>query len=100
MNDRVVPYPWPGSVDVTYQVLVDVYRLDGVLGEKAWLDAQWSVQSKKDKNVLMLKRATFVEPAGGPSYEALVAAQSRALGNLSREIASALRSLMRDRIRE
>jgi|WetSurMetagenome_2_1015567.scaffolds.fasta_scaffold00923_16 uncharacterized protein len=99
-DDSVLPYPWPGSVDVAYQVLVDVYRFDGVLGEKAWLDAQWSVQSRKDKNVLMLKRATFVEPAGDPSYEALVAAQSRALGNLSREIAAALKGLMRDRVRE
>jgi uncharacterized lipoprotein YmbA len=96
-NDSVAPYPWPGSIDVAYQVLVDVYRFDGILGEKAWLDAQYSVQCKKEKNVILLKRATFVEPAGDPSYGALVAAQSRALGNLSREIASTLQSLLGDR---
>jgi len=99
-NDSVVPYPWPGSIGVTYQVLVDVVRFDGVLGEKAWLDAQWSVRDKRGKNVLMLKRSTFVEPTSGPSYGALVAAQSRALENLSREIATALQGLSRDRVKE
>ena len=99
-NDNVVPYPWPGSIEVTYQVVVDVYRFDGIQGEKVWLDVQWSVRDKKGKNVLMLKRSTFVEPANGPSFGALVAAQSRALENLSREIASALQSLSRNRVKE
>jgi uncharacterized protein len=100
LTESVVPYPWPGSIDVTYQVLVDVYRFDGVLGEKAWLDAQWSVRDKKGKNVVMLKRSTFAEPVVGPSFGALVAAQSRALGNLSREMAFAIRDLSRDKVQE
>jgi uncharacterized protein len=95
-NDSVAPYPWPGSIDVTYQVLVDVYRFDGILGEKVWLDAQWSVQGKKGKNVLLQKRTTLVEPVDGPSFGDLVSAQSRALGSLGREIASALQNLSRD----
>jgi len=28
-TDTVVLYPWPGSVDIAYQVLVDVFRFDG-----------------------------------------------------------------------
>jgi uncharacterized protein len=99
-NDSVVPFPWPGSMDVTYQVVVEVYRFDGILGDKAWLDAQWSIQGKKAKSLFALKRSTFVEPVSGLSFEAMVAAQSRALGNLSREIASTLRSLSRDRTQE
>jgi len=95
-NDSVVPYPWPGSIDVTYQVVVDVYRFDGILGEKALLEAQWSVLEKKGKKVLRLKRSTFIEPAGGTSFGALVSAQSRTLEDLSREIASALQSLTRE----
>lgn len=99
-NDSIVQYPWPGSIDVTYQVLVDVYRFDGILGEKALLEVQWSVLGKKGKRVLQLKRSTFVEPAGGTSFGALVSAQSRTLENLSREIASALQGLTREGAQE
>lgn len=99
-TDSVVPFPWPGSVAVTYQVLVDVYRLDGILGDKAFLDAQWSILEKRDKKMLVLQRSTFVVPIGGPSFGALVTAQSRALGELSREIALVLKALSRDKNQE
>ena len=33
-TDSVVQYPWPASFDVTYQVLVDCYRFDGILGRQ------------------------------------------------------------------
>jgi uncharacterized protein len=96
-TDSVVQYPWPASFDVTYQVLIDCYRFDGVLGDKALLDVQWSVVGKKGRKVLLLKRSTFAEPVGGSSYEALVAAQSRALGSLSREMALAFKSLTQEK---
>ena len=99
-NDSVVPYPWPGSKDVAYQVVVDVYRFDGILGNRALLEAQWSVLGKKDKKVLILKRSTFMEPVSESSFGALVSAQSRALGSLSREIALALQNLAREEVRE
>ncbi len=92
-TDSVMPSPWPASVDVTYQVLIDVYRFDGVPGEKAILDAQWSILGGRGKKVLLRKRSTFLEAIQGPSFSALVTAESRALGSLSREIASAVKSL-------
>lgn len=99
-TDNVVQYPWPASVEVTYQVLIDCYRFDGVLGEKALLEVQWSVVGKKGRKVLLLKRSAFAEPVGGASYEALVAAQSRALESFSREMAQALNSLAREKALE
>ncbi len=99
-TDNVVPYPWPGSVDVEYQVLVELYRFDGVLGEKAILDAQWSVLGKRGKKVLLLKRSIFVEPTREGSFASLVSAESRALDNLSREIALALKNFVLDRAKE
>jgi uncharacterized protein len=99
-TDNVVPYPWPASVDVSYQVLVELFRFDGILGEKAILDAQWSVLGKRGKKVLLLKRSMFVEPTREASFAALVSAESRALDNLSRELASAVKELARDRVQE
>lgn len=99
-TDNVVQYPWPASFEVTYQVMIDCYRFDGVLGDKALLEVQWSVVGKKGRKVLLLKRSAFAEPIGGASYEALVAAQSRALGNLSREMALALKNLVEQKAQE
>jgi uncharacterized protein len=98
-SDSVVPYPWPGSIDVAYQVVVDVYRFDGILGDKALLEAQWSILGKKGKKVLILKRSMFIEPVGESSLAALVSAQSRALGNFSRELAEALQNLVREGVK-
>ena len=92
-TDRVVQYPWPASLDVTYQVLIDCFRFDGILGDRAELEVQWSVLGNKGRQVLLLKRSSVSEPAANPTYEALVAAQGRALGKLSREIALTLLDL-------
>jgi uncharacterized lipoprotein YmbA len=93
----VVAYPWPSSIEVSYQILVELFRFDGILGEKAILDVQWSVVGKRGKRVLLLKRSTFVEPIREASFAALVSAESRALDNLSREMASAIRDLVQER---
>jgi hypothetical protein len=40
----------------------------------------------------MAKRSSFKEPTGAATYEALVAAQSRAVAAFSREIAEGIRT--------
>ncbi len=92
-TDRVVQYPWPASLDVTYQVLIDCFRFDGILGDRAELEVQWSVLGNKGRKVLLLKRSSVSEPAVDATYAALVAAQGRTLGKLSREIALTLLDL-------
>jgi hypothetical protein len=42
---------------------------------------------------LRVRRSTFSETMGAPGYSALVAARSRALGALSRDIATAISDL-------
>jgi len=92
-TDRVVQHPWPTSLDVTYQVLIDCFRFDGILGDRAELEVQWSVLGNRGRKVLLLKRSSVSEPAADATFEALVAAQGRALGKLSREIALTLLDL-------
>jgi hypothetical protein len=91
-NDRVALLPWAGMRAPQYQVLVDVARFDGTLGTGALLDANWRILGAEGKT---LREARFAvsEPAPEPTYSALVAAMSRCLGGLSREIAAALKSL-------
>jgi uncharacterized protein len=90
VTDRVYLYPWRLSVPVDYQVLVDVVRCDGRLGEAAWLEARWSILAGPDKKLLKTNRSSIHEPVAGPQYADLVAAQSRAVAKLSQEIAQAI----------
>jgi uncharacterized lipoprotein YmbA len=72
------------------RVLLDVQRFDSALGEAATLEVLWTVRAADD-SVAAAGRSAIREPAGGPGYDALVAAHDRALVALSREIAAAMR---------
>jgi uncharacterized protein len=87
---RIYLYPWQTAVPIDYQVVVDVVRCDGRLGEAAWLEARWSVLQGPDKKLLKMNRSSIREPVSGADYAAVVAAQSRAMAKLSREIAVAI----------
>jgi hypothetical protein len=74
------------------QVGVEVVQFDGTLGGDAVLVAKWGLFEQEGKKLLSAKRSSFREPTGAATYEALVAAQSRAAAALSREIAEAIKA--------
>jgi uncharacterized lipoprotein YmbA len=73
------------------QVLMDLQRFDSTLGESVTIDALWSIRRSLNGQT-KTGRSLIQEPAGGEGYDALVAAHSRALAKVSREIAEAIRS--------
>jgi len=89
-SERIYPYPWPQEVPVDYRVTLEVIRFDGKLGGEACLIARWSVLGDETGKLLAVKRSSIQEPTGGSGYEDLVAAESRALAELSREIAEVI----------
>jgi uncharacterized lipoprotein YmbA len=89
-TDQIFLYPWRTSLTLDYQVVVDVIRLDGRLGEAAWLVARWSILEGPEKKLLKMNRSSISEPVSGSEYAALVAAQSRAIAKLSQEIVQAI----------
>jgi uncharacterized protein len=89
-SDQIYVRPWPQEVPVKYQVTLEVIRLDGNLGGEAWLVARWSVSGDGPDKLLAVKRSSIQEPTGGSGYGDLVAAESRALTKLSREIAEVI----------
>ena len=64
-----------------YRAPVDIARFDGILGKEVVLNATWRLLMKQGLNEqpLLSKEITIIEPAGGGSYEDLVAAMARAL---------------------
>jgi uncharacterized protein len=94
-TERIFIYPWRLSEPMDYQIILDVVRFDGDLGEDAWLVARWSIVGGKDKELLAVNRSSIREPVSGPDYNALVSAQSRALAKLSHEIVKAIQAASR-----
>jgi hypothetical protein len=88
-TDHVFIYPWRSFVPVDCQVMVDIVRFDGGLGKEVVLVARWSVLTgERDKKLATVQRSEIHEKTGGEGYAEFVAAQSRALAGLSREIAA------------
>ena len=94
-TERIYIYPWRLSEPMDYQIILDVVRFDGDLGEDAWLVARWSIVGGNDKELLAVNRSSIREPVSGPDYNALVSAQSRALAKLSHEIVKAIQAASR-----
>jgi len=89
-TERIHLYPWRVSVPIDYQVVLDIVRCDGRLGDAVWLEVRWSIIGGPEKKLLKTHRSSIREPVSGADYTALVAAQSQALAKLSQEIAEAI----------
>ncbi|WP_186258404.1 PqiC family protein [Burkholderia gladioli] len=84
----VADAPAPPGVPV-YRVSVDVQRFESWPGDKAALDAVWSVRSLATQSV-MTCRSTLVEKVGS-GYDALVAGHRQAVGELAARISAGVR---------
>jgi uncharacterized lipoprotein YmbA len=90
-TDNVISLPQRRPMRLDYQVEVDVTRFDADLSGRALLDARWRVFGRDGERLIGEGRSTIVEPAAEPgTYEAIVAALSKALGQMSAAIASAI----------
>ncbi len=90
---RVAAYPQSAGENADYRVLVDIQRFDSTLGESVTIDALWTVKRVSD-GILRTGRSTARESSSGGTYDAVVAAHSRALATISREIAEAVRFII------
>ena len=91
-HEKIIKTSHNLGTPTTLQVGVEVLQFDGALGGYVVLSVKWGLFGERGKNVLIAKRSSFKEPTGAATYEALVAAQSRAVAALSREIAEAIGS--------
>ena len=91
-QSHVSTYPQNAGQDADYRVQVDIQRFEMTDGEGVALDVLWSVRRAGGDAQKKTGRTVVSEPAGAAGYDALVAAQSRALAAVSRDIAQALRA--------
>jgi len=86
-------FPWRESAPVQYQVIVEVLRLDGDLGGRAFLLTRWAILEERQESPAVARRSSYSERVEAKDYEALVSSLSRLLEDLSRDIAVAIKSL-------
>ena len=91
-SEKIIKTAQNLGVPMTLQVGVEVVQFDGNLGGDVVLIAKWGLFGEGGKKLLMAKRSFFKEPTGAATYEALVAAQSRSVAALSREIAETIKT--------
>jgi hypothetical protein len=89
-TDRIAIFPWTGAPQIDYRILVEVIKFDGAPGTAVQLSARWSVIDEEAKKTLTEKKSEITIPAEGQDFGGLVAAQSKAVAALSREIAGAI----------
>jgi uncharacterized lipoprotein YmbA len=74
-----------------YRVTIDVQRFDSIQGEAAVLDAVWVVH-KASSGSTRQGRTVAREAVQGEGFEGLAAAHSRAVAQMSSDIATAIRA--------
>jgi uncharacterized lipoprotein YmbA len=92
-TDRIKLYPWPVVNKPDYQVQVEVLRFEASAAGDVQLSARWAVRDTGEKNSSEYSESHISYPARTTSVDGAVATLSEALGNLSREIAAAVRSV-------
>ncbi len=88
--ERTVIYPWSRSILPDYQVIVKVTRFDADVAGMVNLTADWEIIRASDTESLDQNKVTYTETANSTEYPAIVGAQSRAVEQLSRDIAAAI----------
>lgn len=94
-SNRIYGLPTRRRQTLDYQIAVDVLRFDGELGKEVVLGARWTLLGGDGETVLVSKVSQVREPASAEDYEAFVAAQSRAVEQIGREMAAAITAQMR-----
>ncbi len=90
-TSHALTYPWNGDDGLKYQIVLDVRELHGHADGHAVLDVAWRVYSLPGRSILTSRTWNATEPLAADGYEELVAAESRLLARLARQIASSLR---------
>ncbi|MCP3869768.1 MAG: membrane integrity-associated transporter subunit PqiC [Gammaproteobacteria bacterium] len=92
-TDSVLTYPWERALKPAYQVAIDIRRFDLVRPREVRLTALWRILGDEGGELHMISKSDITQPVWGDGFESQVAAQSQALEQMSREIATAIRSL-------
>ena len=88
---NVRTYPWQRDSEIDYQVAMDIREFIARDDGYAHIEASWRIYSLPGRNLTASRTFIAKEAIATEDFEAVVAAQSRLLGRLAGDIASAIR---------
>ncbi|MFA5353577.1 MAG: PqiC family protein [Thermodesulfovibrionales bacterium] len=88
----VSPMKW--GANQQYRISMEIQRFDVMQGGRNILNAQWSILGRDRKKILLTRSSAFEEQAEGESYPAKIAAMSRALEKLSKEMSGGIKAVL------
>jgi uncharacterized protein len=89
---QILQFPWYANNAPDFQIEIVVYRFETDSKGNAVLAGKWTIRNPRDQKMLYSSDMNITEPAGSGD-QAGAAALSRALGQLSQEIAATIRQL-------
>lgn len=92
-TDEVFVYPWESGFKPLYRIALDIRYFEGQLGKNVVLEVVWQVFEGDNQKIQVVKTSVIKETLSAADYEALVAAESQTIAQLSREIAQEIRRL-------
>jgi len=101
-TDQVSSYPSKDPTPAKYQITIDIEEFERDVDGDTVLDVFWSILNPANNKVLVRRRSVYREAsaltrssraAARPAYDAIVAAMSRDLEALSRDIAAGIAKL-------
>ncbi len=90
-NNRLESYPWPRSLTVDRQLIIDIIHFEGD-GNKAQLVAVWTIRNGQGELLSPSTRSIFQVPYSSLDYAGLTGALSETLSLFCREVAEGFRS--------
>jgi len=90
---QIVPFPWFAPARPDYKIEVDVDRFERNEKGDSQLTSHWTIKDGKSGKLLFAKASDINHPAQSGGTEASVAALSTNVGELSDQIATAVREL-------
>ena len=89
---NVFVYPWRTAPPIDHQVSVEVVRFDADESGSVTLLARWALSQRSQRETFLTHSSNIRVPFGRGSYEDIASAMSKALADLSREIAAAIQA--------
>jgi len=90
---RVAIYPNEPRFPATYRILIEIREFEGVKGEGVVLRARWTIAATADGHAVFVAESRLEQAVANETIDAMVAAESSALGELTHEIAERLAAL-------
>jgi uncharacterized lipoprotein YmbA len=90
-TDKVLVYPWVGTLEVKRQVRVNILQFGSLPGGEVLLKVLWGIKDEDGKFLFSVKKSSFSTPAG-KGYPEMVEAMNRVLVDFSREIAKEIKN--------